>query len=117
VEAAHDRGKTHSIVIVSEGAKVKIGDLAKALDDLNVGFSTRVTILGHIQRGGSPSAFDRLLASRMGVKAVDALLGGQTDVMVGLQGRTVENVALEKVVSKQREANLEYFEMSRMLAF
>jgi 6-phosphofructokinase 1 len=117
VEAAHDRGKTHSIVIVSEGAKVKIGDLAKALDDLNVGFSTRVTILGHIQRGGSPSAFDRLLASRMGVKAVDALLGGQTDVMVGLQGREVENIPLAKVVSKQREANLEYFEMSRMLAF
>ncbi len=117
VEAAHDRGKTHSIVIVSEGAKVKIGDLAKALDEMNVGFLTRVTILGHIQRGGRPSAFDRLLASRMGVKAVDALLAGQTDVMVALRGRDIENIPLEKVVSNQREANLEYFEMSRMLAF
>ncbi len=117
VEDAHKRGKTHSIVIVSEGAKVKIGDLARALDELQVGFSTRVTILGHIQRGGSPSAFDRLLASRMGVKAVDALLAGQTDVMVALRGRDMENVPLEKVTTNQREANLEYFEMSRMLAF
>ena len=68
-------------------------------------------------RGGRPSAFDRLLATRMGVKAVDALLAGQTDVMVGLQGREVLPVPLEKVVSRQREANLEYFEMAKMLAF
>src|SRR3990172_8957830 len=67
VEGAHKRGKTHSIIIVAEGAKVKIRDLAKRLDELKVGFSTRITILGHIQRGGRPSAFDRLIASRMRV--------------------------------------------------
>jgi len=117
VEGAHQRGKTHSIIIVAEGAKVRIQDLAKRLDELKVGFSTRITILGHIQRGGSPSAFDRLMASRMGVKAVDSLLAGESDVMVGLQGRDVTPVPLVQVVSKQREANLEYFEMSRMLAF
>jgi 6-phosphofructokinase 1 len=117
VEGAYKRGKTHSIVIVSEGASVKTTELAQALDNLEVGFSTRITILGHIQRGGRPTAFDRLLASRMGVKAVDALLAGQTDVMMGLQGREVQPVALEKVVTNQREANLEYFEMAKMLAF
>lgn len=117
LEDAHRRRKTHSIVIVSEGSKVKTQELADGLAKLNIGFSTRVTILGHIQRGGSPSAFDRLLASRMGVKAVDALLAGQTDVMVALRGRDVENVPLEKVVSNQREANLDYFEMAKMLAF
>jgi 6-phosphofructokinase 1 len=117
VEGAHKRGKTHSILIVAEGASVKAQDLANALEALKVGFSTRVTILGHIQRGGRPSAFDRLIASRMGVKAVDALLAGQTDVMLGLQGREVVSVPLEKVVSMQREANLDYFEMSKMLAF
>jgi 6-phosphofructokinase 1 len=117
VESAHKRGKTHSILIVAEGASVKAQDLANALEALKVGFSTRVTILGHIQRGGRPSAFDRLIASRMGVKAVDALLAGQTDIMLGLQGREVLPVPLEKVVSMQREANLDYFEMSKMLAF
>ena len=117
VEGAHQRGKTHSIIIVSEGANIKTQQLAAALDQLQVGFTTRVTILGHIQRGGRPSAFDRLLATRLGVKAVDALLEGQTDVMMGLYGRDITAVPLEQVVSRQREANLEYYEMAKMLAF
>jgi len=116
VEKAYARGKTHSIIVVAEGASIETQELAAALDKLNVGFATRVTILGHIQRGGSPSAFDRLMATRMGVKAVDALREGKTDVMMALQGRHVETILLEKVVSKQRAANLEYFEMCRMLA-
>ena len=81
-----------------------------------MGFKTRVTILGHIQRGGSPTAFDRLLAARMGVKAVNALLDGETDAMVGLQGREMRLVSLEEVASRERPANLEYYEMARMLA-
>lgn len=117
IASAYQRGKTHSIVIVSEGANIKTTELAKAIDELHVGFSTRITILGHIQRGGRPTAFDRLLASRMGVKAVDALLAGQTDVMMGLQGREVVPVPLDKVISNQREANLDYYEMAKMLAF
>lgn len=117
VEKAYKRGKTHSIVVVAEGASIATQDLAQALDGLNVGFSTRVTILGHVQRGGRPTAFDRLLATRMGVKAVEALLAGKSDEMVALQGREVQTIPLEKIVSRQREANLEYFEMCRMLAF
>lgn len=117
VEGAYKRGKTHSIVVVSEGASLKTTELAKALNELSVGFSTRVTILGHIQRGGRPSAFDRLLATRLGVKAVDGLLAGKTDVMVGLRGRDIELVPLQEVVSRQRGANLEYYEMAKMLAF
>lgn len=117
VESAYKRGKTHSIVVISEGASVKTTELSKALNDMEVGFSTRVTILGHIQRGGRPSAFDRLLATRLGVKAVEAVLSGQTDVMMGLRGRDIEAVPLEEVTSKQREANLDYYEMAKMLAF
>jgi 6-phosphofructokinase 1 len=117
VESAYKRGKTHSIIIVSEGAGIKTQELATALNGMPVGFSTRVTILGHIQRGGRPSAFDRLLATRLGVKAVDALLEGQSDVMMGLYGRDITAVPLEQVVSKQREANLDYYEMAKMLAF
>ena len=117
VEGAYYRGKTHSIIIVAEGASVKAQELAQSLKEMTVGFRTRVTILGHIQRGGRPSAFDRLLATRMGVKATDALLAGQSDVMVALQGRNIELVSLDKVVSQQRAANLEYYEMCKMLAF
>ena len=117
VEDAYKRGKTHSIVIVSEGASIRTTDLSKALDAMKVGFTTRVTILGHIQRGGRPSAFDRLLATRLGVKAVDGLLAGHSDVMYGLSGRAIEPVPLSEVVSRQREANLEYYEMAKMLAF
>ncbi len=116
IEDAYRRGKTHAIVIVAEGANLRTTDLARALDEMDVGFKTRVTILGHIQRGGSPTAFDRLLAARMGVKAVHALLDGESDVMVGLQGREIHLVPLEEVVSHQRPANLEYYKMVRMLA-
>jgi 6-phosphofructokinase 1 len=116
VEGAYTRGKTHAIIIVAEGANLKVVDLAKALDDMDVGFTTRVTILGHIQRGGSPTAFERMLATRMGVKAVEALVSGQTDVMVALQGRTMGLVPLTEVTSKTRSINPEYFEMAHILS-
>ncbi len=116
VEDAYRRGKTHAIIIVAEGASIRTNDLARALDEMDVGFKTRVTILGHIQRGGSPTAFDRLLAARMGTKAVEALIAGESDVMVGLQGREIVLVPLAEVVRRQRSANLEYYHMARTLA-
>ncbi len=116
VEGAYMRGKTHAIIVVAEGANLKVVDLAKALDDMDVGFTTRVTILGHIQRGGSPTAFERMLATRMGVKAVETLVSGQTDVMVALQGRTMGLVPLTEVTSKSRSVNPEYFEMAHILS-
>jgi 6-phosphofructokinase 1 len=116
VEDAYRRGKTHAIIVVAEGAIVKTTELAAALDAEDVGFTTRVTILGHIQRGGSPTAFDRMLASRLGVKAVQALLSGESDVMVGLQGREVGLIPLAEVTTKSRTVSAEYIEMARMLA-
>jgi 6-phosphofructokinase 1 len=116
IEDAYRRGKTHAIIIVAEGYRMGAQELANALEQMDIGFHTRVTILGHIQRGGRPTAFDRLLASRMGKHAVDALLAGESDVMVGLQGRDIVTVPLEEVISKNRSANLEYFQMAKMLA-
>ncbi len=116
IEDAYMRGKAHAIIINAEGSGHRTTDLAKALDDMDVGFKTRVTILGHIQRGGSPTAYDRLLASRMGYKAVEALLNGKSGVMTGLKGRGVDYVPLEDVVSHKRTANLEYYEMTKTLA-
>ncbi len=116
VEDAYRRGKTHAIIIVAEGASVKTTELAAALDAEDVGFTTRVTILGHIQRGGSPTAFDRMLAARLGIKAVQALLASESDVMVGLQGREVELIPLAEVTTRSRTASQEYIAMAHMLA-
>ena len=116
VEDAYRRGKTHAIIVVAEGASPRAADLAKMLDDMDIGFSTRVTILGHIQRGGSPTAFDRMLAARMGARAIDALIEGQSDVMTALQGRTIELLPLEEVIANLRPADLEYYHMAKMLA-
>ncbi len=116
IEDAYMRGKTHAIIINAEGSGIRTIDLSKALEDKDVGFRTRVTILGHIQRGGSPTAYDRLLASRMGYKAVEALLEGKSGVMTGLKGRGVDYVPLEDVISHKRTANLEYYEMTKTLA-
>jgi len=116
IEDAYMRGKTHAIIINAEGSGIRTSDLSKSLEDMDVGFKTRVTILGHIQRGGSPTAYDRLLASRMGFMAVEALLNGRSGVMTGLKGRGVDYVPLEDVISNKRTANLEYYEMTKTLA-
>ncbi len=116
LEDAYRRGKSHAIVIVAEGANIKTNELSQAIDAMDVGFKTRVTILGHIQRGGGPTAFDRILAARLGSAAVQAILEGKTDIMAGLKGRTVELIPLSQVLGHQRAANMEYYEMARQLA-
>jgi 6-phosphofructokinase 1 len=116
VEKAYMRGKTHAIIIVAEGANIHTTDLAAVFDKMDVGFKTRMIILGHIQRGGSPTAYDRLLASRMGVRAVEALVEGTHGVMTGLKGREVEFVPLSDVISNKRQVNEEYYRMAEILA-
>lgn len=116
IEDAYRRGKNHAIIIVAEGATLRSTELAQKLDAMDIGFKTRVTILGHIQRGGSPTAFDRLLGARLGIRAVQVLLEGQNDVMVGLRGRDITVAPLEDVISNTRPVNLEFYNMVRMLA-
>ncbi|MBX3080654.1 MAG: 6-phosphofructokinase [Anaerolineae bacterium] len=116
LEDAYLRGKNHAIAVIAEGANVKIWDVQKFLEARNVGFEVRVTILGHIQRGGSPTAFDRLLATRMGVKAVEYLVDNTCGVMVGLDGREMAAIPLEDVTSKTKSANLEYYALADVLS-
>lgn len=113
---AYERGKRHAIMIIAEGARYKTAEVAKYLESVKMGFQVRITILGHLQRGGRPTAYDRLLATRMGVAAVQGLVNGETAVMVGQQGREVVSVPLEEVTTHHRSANLEYYEMAKMLA-
>jgi 6-phosphofructokinase 1 len=116
IEKSYMEGKNHAIIVVAEGAKYNATQLSQELKDLDVGFKTRVTILGHIQRGGRPTAFDRLLGSRLGTKAVQALLAGESDVMVGLQEHDVGLVPLSEVNEKRRAIDTEYLDLFKMVA-
>jgi 6-phosphofructokinase 1 len=81
-----------------------------------IGFEARVTILGHIQRGGSPSAFDRILATRLGVAAVERLHEGVYGVMVGLVGGQIVATPLPEVLAQRKSLDLRTYEMAKMLA-
>ncbi|NMC77910.1 MAG: 6-phosphofructokinase [Chloroflexi bacterium] len=116
VDYAYRRGKTHCIIVVAEGSVPHTTELGKMIDEMDLGFTTRVTILGHIQRGGKPSAYDRILASRFGTKAIEFLKTGQYGVMTGLNGREIEPVPLKAVATEHRKLPLEYYEMARTLA-
>lgn len=116
IENAYKRGKTHAIIINAEGSSVRTTELASRIDDMDVGFKTRMTILGHIQRGGSPTAYDRLLASRMGVKAVEALVEDNHGVMTGLKGKGIDFIPLVDVITNKRKVNMEYYHMAKVLA-
>lgn len=117
LEDAYVRGKTHAIAVIAEGAPYKTTDLANYLNnDHPVGFEIRITILGHVQRGGSPSAFDRLLATRMGVDATMRLLNGESGVMVGLDGRALAPVPLTEVTTRARTISEAYYEMAYTLS-
>ncbi len=98
------KSKNSSIVLVQEHA-IEGGAqaVAKLIEQAHPEYSPRVTILGHLQRGGSPTAFDRILASRMGVAAVQALLDDQQNVMVGLQEDEIQYVPLSKAIQIKKD--------------
>ncbi len=116
IDEAYLRGKTHAIVVVAEGFKPSTTELGKMIDAMEIGFTTRVTILGHIQRGGKPTAFDRLLSTRFGVKAVEFLVAGQMNVMTGLNGREIEPVPLKSVIAHTKTLSAESIQMAKILA-
>lgn len=109
--------KTSSIVIVAEGdANGGAYDVAKKVNEKYDGYETKVAVLGHIQRGGSPSVIDRVLASRMGVAAVEGLMMGRTDEMIGIINDKETFVALEQAISMKKMLNVEELRMSKILS-
>jgi 6-phosphofructokinase 1 len=116
ISDAYVRGKTHAIIVVAEGASLHGQALIDQLNAVNTGFEFRLTILGHVQRGGRPTAFDRLLAARFGVAAVERLLAGEHGIMLGLQGRDIAAAPLSEVCGHKHHPDLEYYRMARMLA-
>ena len=108
VEDAYMKGKSHAMLIVAEGANLSCHEIADYLNQHDIGFEVRITILGHVVRGGSPTAFDRMLATRLGVAAVESLVAGDSGIMMALEGTTIVSRKLEEVIGKQRPMNPDY---------
>ena len=118
LRASYDRGKAHAIAVVAEGARYNAQAMSAFFleHQARLGFELRVTTLGHVQRGGTPSAFDRLLATRFGVAAVRQLEKQDYGVLVGLKNGLVDKTPLKDVVSNKKPIDLKLLEMARILA-
>jgi len=110
----HERGKLHSIILVAEGAASAI-DVGKYIEE-KTGFDTRVTILGHIQRGGSPTAFDRVLAARMGARAVELLMTGENNKMVSVISGEIKDFDIAEALSRKKSIDMEVYNLANILA-
>ncbi len=144
IKKRHSRGKDFSIVVVAEGAHFKDASLQKKFEEMGsssnkkakdsfghmrlggvghvlgalieerTGYETRVTVLGHLQRGGSPTAFDRVLGTRFGVKAVELILKGQFGKMVALQGSKIVAVPLAKGTGKLKTVDMDLYNTAKI---
>jgi 6-phosphofructokinase 1 len=110
----HRESKRHILVIVAEGA-AKASEVASSIK-LLVGHEVRISVLGHIQRGGSPSAMDRILAAEFGKKSVDLLLGGKSDYMVGIKSMKIEVSKFEDIFENKKEIDKELYKLAHILA-
>jgi len=108
------RGKLHSVIVVAEGAAsgLEVGREIKA----RTGFDTKVTILGHIQRGGTPTAFDRVLASRLGARAIELLIAGQPKKAVGMTAGRIVDYEFDQAFTLTREVDLEMYRLASILS-
>jgi 6-phosphofructokinase 1 len=111
-------GKSSSIVVVAEGDKTgkNVFELKDYVNENMPEYDVRVSVLGHLQRGGSPSCFDRVLASRMGVRAVEDLISGKSNYMVGLLNDKINVTPLEQAVKGKSEINKELIRVSDIMS-
>lgn len=135
IKKRHQRGKTFSIVVVAEGAKFKEGSMVlqeEKLDEFGhvrlggigeklgieiekrTGFETRVSVLGHIQRGGTPTAFDRILGTRFGVKAMELVINKKFGRMAALSGNKIIDVPLEDAVRELKTVDMDLYEIAKV---
>lgn len=114
IDNGFKRGKNHSLVVVAEGAgsAYDVGQQIKACSGLDV----KITVLGHIQRGGAPSARDRFAACRLGSEAAKLLIAGQSGMLVGLHSDSVRTTDFAEVIGRSKELDMELIELARTLA-
>lgn len=110
-------GKSSSIVVVAEGDKIgkSVFELKEYVEEHLPIYDVRVSVLGHMQRGGSPSCYDRVLASRMGVKAVEALIEGKTNLMVGVQNNQITFTPISKAIKGHTKIDKELIRVSDIM--
>ena len=108
LQAGRDRGKRHSIIIKAEGFGLTSEELASTLAQRMEGAEVKVVILGYIQRGGSPTARDRILASRTGVRCVELIKEGVSNAAIGIKGDTVVDYPLAVALAMEKNSHLEY---------
>ena len=118
LRAAYQRGKTHALVVVAEGAKHGAKAIVQHVTEhrAEVGFGLRVTTLGHVVRGGAPTAGDRILATRLGAAAVDQLSRGASGVLVGVRGNEIVTTPLGDIAGKTKGVDQELLALGRVLA-
>jgi 6-phosphofructokinase 1 len=109
------RGKRHNLVIVAEGVG-GANDIAKKVEEVT-GIGARATILGHIQRGGSPTSNDRILASRLGYRAVELLMEGKSSKVVGVKGGNVIDVDIDKALAMERKFDEKLYNIAIALSY
>ena len=114
LKRGHERGKKHSIIIVAEGIGSAV-DIGKQIEEMT-SFDTRVTVLGHTQRGGSPTAVDRVLASRLGAKAVELLLEGKGGRAVGIESNKLVDYDIIEALKKPHVIDMGMYQLSQELS-
>ena len=114
LKTTQKRGKRHSIIVLAEG----VGNAQELGEKIieRTGADLRITILGHVQRGGSPSAFDRILASRMGVHAVELLLEGKSAKVVGIKNNKIIDMDIYEALAMESTFDEETYEMVKILS-
>jgi 6-phosphofructokinase 1 len=110
----HERGKKHSIIVVAEGVCSGI-EFGKELKE-KTNFDTRVSVLGHMQRGGSPSAYDRVLASRLGARAVELLMEGKGGRAVGIEKNAIVDYDIIEALGRSHSLDLNLSKLSKELS-
>jgi 6-phosphofructokinase 1 len=118
LQKSKSSGKSSSIVVISEGDKIgkSVFELKDYVEANMPEYEVRVSVLGHMQRGGSPSCFDRVLASRLGVKAVESLLEGKSNFMVGILGDKITLTPLEQAIKGNTEIDKELLRVSDIMS-
>jgi 6-phosphofructokinase 1 len=118
LHAAYERGKTHAIVVIAEGVKQNTAQILDYFEtnQRTVGFELRATTLGHVVRGAPPTAFDRLLATRLGVAALTSLAEGVSGVLVGEQRGEITRTPLAEIAGKTKPISTSLIELARVLA-
>jgi len=115
IRKAYEQGKSHFIIVAAEGAKLPAAEFHEYVNSTGT-YESRLTVVGHAQRGGDPTAFDRILGSRLGTAAVETLAEGEQGVMVALRGELIGSLPLEEIIGRMRPLDPQMYRMAGVLS-